>query len=181
MSDTRSGYPAAGLPPLERLVIITTGGTIDKVYFDQLSDYQIGEPQIVRVLRDMQVAFTFEITQLMRKDSLAMDDSDRAAIRAAIEASTARHFIVTHGTDTMIETARALAGLGDKVVVLTGALQPAGFIASDAVFNIGTAVGAVQALPAGIWIVMNGRVWHPGRVRKNRQRNCFEPLDPTVA
>ncbi len=172
------GVAPSAVPALAHLVVVTTGGTIDKIYFDQLSDYQIGDPQIAHVLSDMQVAFTWEVKPLMRKDSLAMDDNDRAAIRTAIAAATVHHFIVTHGTDTMIETARALCGLGgDKVIVLTGALQPAGFIASDAVFNIGCAVGAVQTMPPGVWIAMNGRIWHPQRVRKNRQRNCFEPVN----
>ncbi|MGB0514644.1 MAG: asparaginase domain-containing protein, partial [Wenzhouxiangellaceae bacterium] len=89
---------------------------------------------------------------------------------------TAPHsrILITHGTDTMVETARTLEGMGDRVIVLTGALNPARFIGSDAVFNIGCAVGAVQCLPAGVWIAMNGRVWDPKTVRKNREANRFE-------
>ncbi|MCB1590464.1 MAG: asparaginase, partial [Xanthomonadales bacterium] len=85
-----------------------------------------------------------------------------------------KHVLITHGTDTMVETARALAPLRDKVIVLTGALNPARFSGSDAVFNIGCAVGAVQCLPDGVYLAMNGRIWHPEQVRKNRADNRFE-------
>jgi L-asparaginase len=111
---------------------------------------------------------------VLRKDSLDITDADRAAIRAAIEQTATRHVLVTHGTDTMVETARALRGVTGKVIVLTGALNPARFQGSDAVFNIGCAVGAVQALDDGVWIAMNGRIWDPQHVRKNRDANRFE-------
>ena len=84
--------------------------------------------------------------------------------------------LVTHGTDSMVETARVLASLSDKTIVLTGALNPARFRGSDAEFNIGTAVGAVQCLPAGVYIAMNGRIWEPTKVRKNVAANRFEAL-----
>ena len=103
-----------------------------------------------------------------------MDDADRDLVRRTIAAQPHRHVLVTHGTDTMVETARALAGISGKVIVLTGALNPARFQGSDAVFNIGCAVGAIQALPDGVYIAMNGRVWDPARVRKNREANRFE-------
>jgi L-asparaginase len=92
-----------------------------------------------------------------------------------VEQQAHRHILITHGTDTMVETARALAGLTGKTIVLTGALNPARFQGSDAVFNIGCAVGAVQSLGDGVWIAMNGRIWDPERVRKNRAANRFEP------
>jgi len=159
---------------MQHLVIITTGGTIDKIYFDDKSTFQIGEPQIGDILSALGVAFAFDVVPLLRKDSLHMDDADRVQIRAAIEAQPHRHVLVTHGTDTMVETARALEGLQGKVVVLTGALNPALFKGSDAVFNIGCAVGAVQSLPDGVYIAMNGRIWNPASVRKNRDANRFE-------
>ena len=146
---------------MKKLNILTTGGTIDKIYYDDKSDYQIGEPEIGRILRAMNVAFEWEIRALLRKDSLHLNDNDRALIRQAILASDDKHCLITHGTDTMVETAAALGDLGERVVVMTGALNPARFIDSDAVFNIGCAVGAVQCLPPGIWITMNGRVWDP--------------------
>ena len=159
---------------MQHLAIVTTGGTIDKIYFDDKSQFQIGAPQIGEILEALGVAFTFEVVPVLRKDSLHMDDHDRAAIRSAVESQPHRHVLVTHGTDTMVETARALEGVAGKVVVLTGALNPALFKGSDAVFNIGCAVGAVQSLPDGIYIAMNGRIWDPARVRKNVAANRFE-------
>ncbi|HET6913646.1 MAG TPA: asparaginase domain-containing protein [Rhodanobacteraceae bacterium] len=161
---------------MQHLTVITTGGTIDKVYFDAKSDYQIGAPQIGEILAQLGVAFEFEVVPVLRKDSLDMLDVDRAAIRKAIEQQPHRHVLVTHGTDTMVETARALEGIAGKVIVLTGALNPARFQGSDAVFNIGCAVGAVQTAADGVWIAMNGRVWDPQHVRKNREANRFESL-----
>ncbi len=159
---------------MQHLTIVTTGGTIDKIYFDDKSEFQIGDPQIGDILTALGVAFTFEVVPVMRKDSLHMDDDDRAQIRAAIESQPHRHVLVTHGTDTMVETARALVGIAGKVIVLTGALNPALFRGSDAVFNVGCAVGAVQALPDGVYIAMNGRLWDPARVKKNVAANRFE-------
>jgi L-asparaginase len=162
---------------ISKLLIITTGGTIDKIYFDDKSDYQIGEPQISQILHAMHVAFDFEVTALMRKDSLHIGDKERHLIHATVEASDASHILITHGTDSMVETATVLRDQDDKTIVLTGALNPARFRDSDAVFNIGCAVGAVQSLPAGVYIAMNGKVWHPEHVRKNRRQNRFEHSD----
>ena len=159
---------------ISKLLIITTGGTIDKIYFDDKSDYQVGEPQISQILHAMHVAFEFEVSALMRKDSLHITDEDRKLIRSAIAASDASHVLITHGTDTMVETAVELRDLPGKTIVLTGALNPARFRDSDAIFNIGCAVGAVQALPPGVYIAMNGKVWDPEHVRKNRSQNRFE-------
>lgn len=162
---------------MHKLNILTTGGTIDKIYYDDMSDYQIGEPEISRILTAMSVAFDWEIRALLRKDSLHINDEDRALIRQAVFASEDRHFLITHGTDTMVETAAALGDVGERVIVMTGALNPARFIDSDAVFNIGCAVGAVQALAPGVWIAMNGRIWNPTKVRKNRTANRFEAVE----
>ena len=161
---------------ISKLLIITTGGTIDKIYFDDKSDYQVGEPQISQILHAMHVAFEFEVSALMRKDSLHITHDDRKLIRAAIAASNAGHVLITHGTDTMVDTALELQGLQGKTIVLTGALNPARFRDSDAIFNIGCAVGAVQSLPPGVYIAMNGKVWDPEHVRKNRGQNRFEPV-----
>ncbi|MFP4208556.1 MAG: asparaginase domain-containing protein [Wenzhouxiangella sp.] len=159
---------------MDNLNILTTGGTIDKIYYDDKSDYKIGEPEIGRILKDMNVAFRWEVRALLRKDSLHMTDADRSLIRQAVLASDDRHYLITHGTDSMTDTAAMLTGTGERVIVMTGALHPARFIDSDAVFNIGCAIGAVQTLPPGVWIVMNGRVWDPAHVRKNRSANRFE-------
>jgi L-asparaginase len=160
---------------LSKLLVITTGGTIDKTYFDDKSDYQIGEPQISQILQAMNVAFEFEVMSLMRKDSLHMKDMDRNLIRDVVSASDTAHVLITHGTDSMVETANVLKNIKDRTVVLTGSLNPARFRDSDAIFNIGCAVGAVQVLPPGVYITMNGKVWDPSNVRKNRRENRFEP------
>ena len=159
---------------MDHLTIVTTGGTIDKIYFDDKSSFQVGDPQIGQILTQLDVAFRFEVIALMRKDSLHMTDDDRELVRRTIAAQPGRHVLVTHGTDSMVETARVLQSLQGKVVVLTGSLNPARFQGSDAVFNIGTAVGGVQSLPDGVYIAMNGRIWDPMRVRKNVDANRFE-------
>jgi L-asparaginase len=166
----------AGIAAMEELLIVTTGGTIDKVYFDDKSDYQVGDPQVGGILRELGVAFRFSVIPIIRKDSLHVTDADRELVRAAIAAQPAKHVLVTHGTDTMVETAKVLATIPGKTIVLTGALNPARFRGSDAEFNIGTAVGAVQSLPPGVYVAMNGRIWDPLKVRKNVSANRFEAL-----
>jgi L-asparaginase len=161
---------------MDSLCIVTTGGTIDKIYFDDKSDFQVGEPQIGRILEELGVAFRYTVIPIIRKDSLHITDTDRELIRATISAQPCRHVLVTHGTDSMVQTAQVLQAIDDKTIVLTGALNPARFHGSDAVFNIGTAVGAVQCLPPGVFIAMNGRIWDPTRVRKNVEANRFEAL-----
>ena len=161
---------------MDSLCIVTTGGTIDKIYFDDKSDYQIGEPQIGGILRELGVGFPFNVIPIIRKDSLHITPEDRELIRATIAAQPAKHVLVTHGTDTMVETARVLESLTDRTIVLTGALSPARFRGSDAEFNVGTAVGAVQCLPHGVYIAMNGKVWDPRQVRKNVAANRFEAI-----
>ncbi len=159
---------------MKRLKIIATGGTIDKVYFDDKSEYQIGEPIVNDILANMNVAFDYEVLPLMKKDSLYITDDDRELIRRLVEKSPESHFLITHGTDTMVETACFLQDIPGKTIALTGALTPARFKDTDAVFNVGCAVGALHSLPQGAWVVMNGRVWDPRRVIKNRQANRFE-------
>ena len=156
--------------------IFSCGGTIDKVYFDANSAYEVGEPRIVEIFRRANVSFEYSIESLMRKDSLEMDDADRLLIRSRIEASEHRRFLITHGTDTMPETAKVLVGLHDKTIVLTGSMTPARFEASDAEFNIGCAVGALQMHRPGVYIAMNGCIFAAGQVRKNREAGRFEPL-----
>ncbi len=160
-----------------KITFITTGGTIDKIYFDAKSDYQIGDPQIVEILQAFNVAIEMDLVALMRKDSLEITDSDRRQIVDTVRDHPNHRFVITHGTDTMVQTALALADLGERnTVVLTGALNPARFLGSDAVFNVGCAVAACQTLENGIFIAMNGRIWDPDHVRKNRGANRFEAL-----
>jgi L-asparaginase len=155
---------------------ITTGGTIDKIYFDALSQFEVGESQVSHILTEGLVQFDYEVVPLLQKDSLDMTADDRAKLRAYIESDEAERVIVTHGTDTMPETADALCGIPGKTVVLTGALTPARFRSTDAVFNIGMAVAAVQTCGHGVYIAMSGQVFSAGDVRKNREANRFEHL-----
>lgn len=157
----------------ESILIVTTGGTIDKVYFDAKSEFEVGDSVVGRLLEQAHVRERFEIVPLMRKDSLELSDADRARIRDAIAARTERRVVITHGTDTMTATADALVGLPGKTIVLTGSLAPARFAETDAVFNIGMAFGAVQSLPEGVYICMNGQVFRAGEVEKDRGRNAF--------
>ncbi|MBK9140352.1 MAG: asparaginase [Verrucomicrobia bacterium] len=160
-----------------RLHVITTGGTIDKVYFDAKSEYAVGSPQIEEILRDANVTLEVTVESVLRKDSLEMNEADRALVRERVAAAPCDRVLVTHGTDTMVETAVALLGMPGKTIVLTGSMQPARFRNTDAVFNIGTAIGAIQCLPPGVYLAMNGRVFDPRRVRKNRARQAFEEVD----
>jgi len=159
-----------------KVKFIAVGGTIDKVYFDRMSEYKVGESAIGVILRDANVTFEYSCDSMIHKDSLDMDDEDRQEIYDEIESDEHRYIIVTHGTDTMIQTARKLQGIPNKVIVLTGAMVPARFKESDAPFNIGCAVAAVQSLAPGVYIAMNGRIFDPGKVRKNRELNRFEEI-----
>jgi L-asparaginase len=158
-------------------LIVTTGGTIDKVYFDAKSSYAVGDPQIGEVLRQAHVDLPCRVVPLMRKDSLEMNQDDRELIRKTVEESSERMVLVTHGTDTMTDTGKHLENISGKTIVLTGALLPARFRDNDAVFNIGFALAALQTLPAGVYIAMNGRVYNPARVRKDRELNRFVEVE----
>jgi L-asparaginase len=158
-----------------RIRVISTGGTIDKVYFDAASTYDVGEPQVGPLFKEANVTFEYVVESVLQKDSLAMTDDDRALIRQRVEASAERLILITHGTDTMTETAARLTGLADKVIVFTGSMLPARFRTSDALFNLGCAVGALQVLPPGIYIAMNGQIAAAHTVRKNRAESRFEP------
>ncbi len=161
---------------MKKIAIFTTGGTIDKVYFDAKSEYEVGEPNIEIVLGELNLAIEYSITSLMRKDSLELDDNDRRIIAEAVKNTKASQILITHGTDTMVDTAKCLKSAKNKTVVLTGALQPALFKTSDAMFNIGCALGAVQTLPPGIYIAMNGKIFSAENVYKNREKNRFEEI-----
>jgi len=155
---------------------ITTGGTIDKIYFDALSQFEVGESQVKHILTEGRVDFDYEIVPLLQKDSIEMTDADRSKLRDYIANDDASHYVVTHGTDTMPATAEALAGLDGKTIILTGALTPARFKTTDAIFNVGMAVAAVQTAAPGVYIAMSGQVFSAGKVRKNRAENRFEEL-----
>lgn len=154
--------------------ILTTGGTIDKVYFDANSDFEIGDTLLPELLTEANIHDGYSLRELVRKDSLEMTDEDRATIADAVTRTSASRILITHGTDTMAETARALNGVTGKTVVLFGAMQPARMRRSDAVFNLGFAWAAVSLLPEGVYIAMNGEVFEAGAVRKNRAARRFE-------
>jgi L-asparaginase len=157
--------------------VLVTGGTFDKTYDEirgQLSFATTHVPEMLRLGRS-RVELTVET--LMMVDSLDMTDAERARIVARCADCSERHIVVTHGTDTMVETARALAtGVRDKTVVLTGAMIPYAFGSSDGLFNLGSALSFAQVLPPGVYIAMNGQSFAWDRVRKNRETGVFESV-----
>ncbi len=157
-----------------KIKFFALGGTIDKIYFDAMSKYQVGPPRIKEILTDARVVFSYEVTSLLRKDSLDMTDDDRDMVFQAVRSETCNHIVITHGTDTMIETAMVLKKIKGKTIVFTGAMEPAGFKSSDATFNLGCAIGAVQTLKPGVYIAMNGNIFDPANARKNRELKQFE-------
>ncbi len=157
-----------------KIKIFTTGGTIDKIYFDQKSEYQVGDPQARGVLEKANVVVDYAVESILKKDSLDLTDSDLELIRTKVESTPYDKIIVTHGTDTMINTARVLETVEGKTIVMTGSMYPAQFKESDAVFNIGCAIISVQILDPGVYIAMNGRIFNPRSARKNVERNRFE-------
>jgi L-asparaginase len=155
--------------------IFTTGGTFDKIYFDTMSEFHIGEPIIPALLEEANVSFEYDVESLLKKDSLDMDETDREIIHRAVGKAKQDRILITHGTDTMAETAQALLDIPDKTIVLFGAMQPARMRYSDAMYNLGAATAAVQLLPAGVYLAMNGSIFDPHKVTKNRTLNRFEP------
>jgi L-asparaginase len=128
------------------------------------------------LLHDANVTFEHEVESTLRKENLDMTEADRVLIRERVTAEPAARIIVTHGTDTMIQTALALKGILNKTAVLTGSMQPARLRVTDAGFNLGTAITAVQMLPPGVYIAMNGCIFNPDTSRKNVAYPCFEEI-----
>ncbi|MDA9883056.1 asparaginase domain-containing protein [Flavobacteriaceae bacterium] len=159
------------------LEILTTGGTIDKVYFDKKSNYEVGDPFVEELLHKMNVNISFKVKSLMKIDSLDMTDIHREEILNYLKNSTANNFLITHGTDSIVETAIYLKKISDKTIVLTGSLKPAIFIDNDAIFNVGSALTSAQILKNGVYIVINGQVFNPDNVRKNLEKNIFETIN----
>lgn len=159
------------------ILVLTTGGTIDKAYFDALSAYQIVESGIPDLLKVARVALPLRVVELMRKDSLDLTEADRALIADTARAAPESRIVVTHGTDTMTETARVLAAeVPGKTICLTGALSPARFAETDASFNLGMAFACVQTAPPGVWIAMSGQVFDGLKVKKDRAAGKFVAL-----
>jgi L-asparaginase len=161
---------------MSSILIVTTGGTIDKLYFDALSEYHIGESVVDQLLAIARVKYPVRQVSLMRKDSLELTDADRDLIAATVRDAPEPHIVITHGTDTMTRTAAALAQVAGKTIVLLGALSPARFAESDATFNLGMAFATAQIAAPGVWICMNGTVFAAGSVRKDRGAEAFVPL-----
>ncbi|MFY0641430.1 MAG: asparaginase [Bermanella sp.] len=161
---------------MKKLLVLTTGGTLDKIYFDALSEFQVGAPVAGDILQRMNVALDVELIEVCRKDSLELTDEDREKLKALIESTDADRILITHGTDTMVNSANTIGPQAGKVIVFTGAMQPAAFTNTDAVFNIGTALGALMspATPDGCYLAMSGQVYRADEVKKNYDSKRFE-------
>ena len=160
-----------------RIRVFVTGGTFDKEYDELHGTLDFRETHVPEMLRLGRSRVDVAVTTLMMMDSLDITSADRTRIVDQCLTCAENQIVITHGTDTMVETARALAQQHvDKTIVLTGAMIPYAFGSSDGLFNLGSALSFVQVLPAGVYIAMNGR-WFPWNdVRKNRATGTFEPL-----
>jgi len=163
---------------MDRIRIFVTGGTFDKQYNELTGKLAFNETHVPEMLRRGRCRLDVSIDTLMMIDSLDMTGADRAAIVQACQRCAERHIVITHGTDTMVDTARALAaGLPlDRTIVLTGAMIPFAFGSSDGLFNLGSALSFAQGLPHGVYIAMNGRCFQWDRVRKNVETGIFEAV-----
>jgi L-asparaginase len=161
---------------IEPILVLTTGGTIDKQYFDALSQYQIAETVVTNLLAVGRVTRPYLVEEVTRKDSLDLEDEDRQHIVSRVAQAGSSKIVITHGTDTMTVTAAALAGITNKTIVLTGALSPARFSESDAPFNLGMAFAAAQVAPPGVYIAINGFIFRGDEVVKDRDQGRFIPL-----
>ena len=157
--------------------ILVTGGTFDKEYDELGGRLFFKDTHLHEMLRLARCRIPLQVETLMMVDSLDMTEADRARVVERCRGSAEERLVVTHGTDTMVETARALqvAGLA-KTVVLTGAMVPYAFGSSDGLFNLGSALSFAQVLPPGVYVAMNGRYFPGDKVRKNRQGGVFEEL-----
>ena len=159
------------------IAILTTGGTFDKVYFDANSEYSIGEPCISSILDEGNVTSDYRVQSILKKDSLDINQKERELIKKSVLGCEEERIIITHGTDTMVETAKFLEDIDNKTIVLTGSMQPAKFRKTDAIFNSGFAFAAAQSLENGVYIVMNGKIFNSNNVRKNIDLGRFESKD----
>ncbi|MFY0591609.1 asparaginase domain-containing protein [Roseivirga sp.] len=159
-----------------KILFIQTGGTIDKDYPKTNAGYafEIDEPAVSRVLEKSFIGFEFEVISLFRKDSLDITASDRAELKSFIETTSYKKIIITHGSDTMPETARTIGSIDGKTIIFTGAYLPERFKESDAAFNIGNAIGSVNVLSEGTFIAMNGKLMSPETCYKNPESGLFE-------
>lgn len=155
--------------------ILVTGGTFDKEYDELDGRLFFKETHVPEMLRLGRCGLDVVVRTVMMVDSLEMTDADRESILVECRQAPESRIVVTHGTDTMVDTARTLAaGLTGKTVVLTGAMVPYAFGSSDGLFNLGSALSFVQVLPAGVYVAMNGRCFPSDRVKKNKNLGMFE-------
>jgi L-asparaginase len=160
-----------------KIKLIITGGTIDKSYNMNNGELHFVDSHIPSMLTEARCKADFELDKILLKDSLNMDDNDRQKILETVQDSQQSRIIITHGTDTMVQTAQLLEQqVEDKTIILTGAMIPYVFKKSDSLFNLGTAFAAVQCLSAGVYITMNGRVFAANNVIKNRGEGIFETV-----
>ncbi|TNE81300.1 MAG: asparaginase [Bacteroidetes bacterium] len=158
--------------------IFVTGGTFDKEYNELNGQLHFQNTLIPELLKMGRSRLDIQVRTLMMVDSLEMNDTDRNIILDSAKRTPEKQIIITHGTDTMCETAELLASAKlDKTIVLTGAMIPIRFGSSDGLFNLGSSLAYVQTLPPGVYIAMNGRYFNWNNVRKNRQTGYFEELD----
>lgn len=159
--------------------ILVTGGTFDKEYNERTGQLYFKDTHLPEMLRLGRSRVEVTIRTVMMIDSLEMTDTDRALIVQNCLQSSEDRIVITHGTDTMTDTAAEIArAVSGKTVVLTGAMIPLAFGSSDGLFNLGSALSFVQALPPGVYIAMNGKCFPWNRVRKNRERGEFEEIRP---
>lgn len=157
-----------------KIKILATGGTFDKIYYDANSDFHIGDPMATKILEEANVTFEYEVESILKKDSLDITDEDREHIRQKVAEQSCDKIVITHGTDSMVETAMCLLDIPGKTIVITGAMQPARMRYSDSTYNVGVAVTAAQLLPPGVYLAMNGEIFDPRSTRKNVAEGRFE-------
>lgn len=159
------------------LRLIATGGTFDKHYNELNGSLGFADSHLPQVIARTRMTIPVALEVLPLLDSLDMQDADRQRVLASCQAAPEKAIVIVHGTDTMRETAQVLGAAAlDKTIVLTGAMIPYEIANSDALFNLGVAVGVAQTLPAGVYVAMNGKVFTWNNVTKNRAAGVFEPL-----
>ncbi|MCX6165410.1 MAG: asparaginase domain-containing protein [Ignavibacteriae bacterium] len=158
-----------------KILFVQTGGTIDKDYPKQTKGYafEITEPAVKQILEKINPSFEYEVISLIRKDSMDLTVKDKKKIYETCTKADTDKIIITHGTDTMIETAKFLSEVSKKTIVITGAFKPEKFSNTDADFNVGAAVGALNVLGNGVYIAMNGRIYEYDKVKREKTTGKF--------
>ena len=159
-----------------KIAFIQTGGTIDKAYPKILNSYafEIGGPAFLKILKRIELNFEFEPISLFKMDSTDMTKKDRDIIKQTCMETECNKIIITHGTDAMVKTVEVLSGIKGKTIVMVGAIRPECVKGSDADFNLGVAVGAMNLLPEGVYIAMSGRVYKWNQCEKNQACKFIE-------